>query len=131
VRWLSDGNLDFLGRIDQQVKIRGFRIELSEVESVLSKHEKVGQCVVDVREEGGVRRLVGYLTAKDQEKPSPLELRDFLMARLPNYMIPAFLMVLPSLPLTVNGKVDRKALPAPGVDLLTLETPFVAPRTQT
>lgn len=131
VRWLSDGNLDFLGRIDQQVKIRGFRIELSEVESVLSKHEKVGQCVVDVREEGGVRRLVGYLTAKDQEKPSPSELRDFLTARLPNYMIPAFLMVLPSLPLTVNGKVDRKALPTPGVDRLTLETPFVAPRTQT
>ncbi len=131
VRWLPDGNLDFLGRIDQQVKIRGFRIELSEIESVLSKHEQVGQCVVEVREERGVRRLVGYVTPRDKDKLSPSELRAFLMMRLPDYMIPAFLMVLPSLPLTANGKIDRKALPTPDADQLTLETPFVAPRTKT
>ncbi|WP_241392682.1 non-ribosomal peptide synthetase [Rippkaea orientalis] len=131
VRWLSDGNLDFLGRIDQQVKIRGFRIELGEIESVLSQHEQVGQAVVTVYAERGVQRLVGYVTPKNNENPSSLELREFLKARLPDYMIPAFFMVLASLPVTANGKVDRKALPAPNVDELTAETAFVPPQTET
>nr|UNQ78295.1 non-ribosomal peptide synthetase [Microbispora sp.] len=117
VRWNGAGDLEYLGRADDQVKVRGFRIELGEVEAGLARVEGVGQAVVVVREDRpGERRLVGYVTP-GADTPS-LELdgqavRAALAAALPEYMVPTTVMVLQTLPLTVNGKVDRRALPAP------------------
>ncbi|HEX3127631.1 MAG TPA: amino acid adenylation domain-containing protein, partial [Thermoanaerobaculia bacterium] len=112
-RYLPDGGVEVAGRADFQVKLRGFRIELGEVEAALSRHPAVRECVVVVREDRpGERRLVGYLVAQGDE-PSPRDLRAFLGARLPDYMVPAAFVVLPALPLTRTGKVDRRALPAP------------------
>jgi thioesterase domain-containing protein/acyl carrier protein len=105
--------LEFLGRMDQQVKIRGFRIELGEVESVLRSHEAVREAVVVVRDEGGNQRLVAYYVPSTISDDRPVELRDYLKVKLPDYMVPATYVKLDKLPLTPNGKVDRKALPAP------------------
>ncbi len=115
VRWRRDGNLEFLGRLDDQVKIRGFRIELPEVEAALAAHPAVGQAVVLVQEDRAVaRRLVAYLVPADgAAAPSPEEMRRFATDRLPAFMVPAAFVALPDLPLQPNGKVDRKALPAP------------------
>lgn len=131
VRWLPDGQLEFLGRIDHQVKLRGFRIELGESEAVLGQHPQVSQGVVEVRDDGGTKRLVGYLVPRD-ETPSPADLRKFLKDKLPDYMVPAAFVVLPALPLTVNGKVDRKALPAPDSNQsqAALDENYVAPQTE-
>jgi amino acid adenylation domain-containing protein len=129
-RYLPDGNIEFLGRVDYQVKIRGFRIELGEIEVVLASHPQVRQAVVLAREDiPGDRRLVAYVVAAAAgARPSQSELRDFMTERLPGYMVPAAVMVLDALPLTPNSKVDRKALPAP--DLLPeVDAAFVAPRT--
>ncbi len=116
VRYLADGNLECLGRIDFQVKIRGFRVELGEIEAVLGEHPQVQESVVWVREEGGTKRLVAYVVPVDDQQPPAIErLRDFLHAHLPEYMLPASYVFLPALPLTPNGKVDRKALPAPEI----------------
>ncbi len=113
-RYLEDGNIEFLGRIDHQVKVRGFRIELGEIEAVLSKHPLVQETVVVARDgEGGDKQLVAYLVARPGEKPLAADLRRFLKERLPSYFVPAFFVTLPSLPLTPNGKVDRRALPEP------------------
>ncbi len=118
-RWLPDGNLEFLGRIDHQVKLRGFRIELGEIEAVLGQFEHVKESVVSLYEADGDKRLVAYLTVVEGElsivnEPLSIDsLRDWLKAKLPDYMIPSSFMVLDSLPLTPNGKLDRKALPAP------------------
>jgi len=131
-RWLADGNLEFLGRIDQQVKIRGFRIELGEIESVLSEHANVTRCVVDVHEEKGIKRLVGYITVPHgKDEPEPSALRDFLKQRLPEYMVPTLYMVLPELPLTSTGKIDRKSLPKPELSELTVKVEYAAPETPT
>ncbi|MFL5358250.1 amino acid adenylation domain-containing protein, partial [Archangium sp.] len=109
VRRRADGVLEFLGRADTQVKIRGFRIELAEVESALLSHPSVAKAVVVAREDGGTKRLVAYF-----EGEAPVaELRAHLKGRLPEYMVPSALVHLEALPLTANGKVDRKALPAP------------------
>ncbi|HWS86561.1 MAG TPA: amino acid adenylation domain-containing protein [Pyrinomonadaceae bacterium] len=113
VRYLSDGRIEFLGRIDQQVKVRGYRIELGEIEAALLRHEAVREAVVIARAEEGGARLVGYVVAEDGRTASAAELRGFLSERLPDYMVPSALVQLPELPLTPNGKVDRKALPAP------------------
>ena len=114
VRWLPTGELEFLGRIDQQVKIRGLRIELGEIEATLAGQPGIGSAVVIVREDQpGDRRLVAYCTpAPGSTSPDPASIRQACRDRLPEYMVPALVM-LDALPLTPNGKVDRKALPAP------------------
>jgi len=129
-RFLPDGNVEFLGRIDRQVKIRGFRIELGEIESVLAGHPGVRETVVVAREDVfGDKRLVAYLTAKDSRSPDVSELRGLLQSKLPDYMLPAAFVRLPSFPLTPSGKIDRKALPAPESGKIETEQGYVAPRT--
>jgi len=114
VRYLPDGNIEFLGRIDHQVKIRGFRIELGEIEAVLSQHKDVQVACVIVREDTpGEKRVVAYVVPQPEVTLTPGTLRQFLTHKLPGYMIPSALMILESLPLTPNGKVDRRALKAP------------------
>ncbi|MFD3330099.1 amino acid adenylation domain-containing protein [Streptomyces sp. NPDC058701] len=114
VRWRADGNLDYLGRSDQQVKVRGFRIELGEIESVLLEHPGIAQAVVTAREDRpGVQTLVGYLVPLPGAGVEDADVRGLLARRLPDYMVPSALVTLPELPVTVNGKVDREALPAP------------------
>ncbi|WP_017653101.1 non-ribosomal peptide synthetase [Fortiea contorta] len=131
-RWLSDGNIQFLGRIDNQVKLRGFRIEPDEIASVLCQHPKVQQAVVIAREdELGNICLVAYIVAKEaiaSHSQLIIELRDFLRNKLPEYMIPAAIVLLKALPLTPNGKVNRRELPPPIDSDSKLETAFVAPR---
>jgi len=129
-RYLPDGNIEFLGRTDNQVKIRGFRIELGEIEAVLSQHPGVQQVVVSVSEdESGNQRLVGHIVPSRQQRPSVTELRNFALAKLPEYMVPSTFVLLKALPLTSNGKVDRRALPAPEQTRPELEALYVAPRT--
>jgi len=128
-RYLPDGNIEFLGRIDHQAKIHGFRIELGEIESVLSQHPAIRETVVLAREdEQGNKRLVAYIVGS-QESILISELRDFLKEKLPEYMVPSVFLQLKALPLTPNGKVDRQALPAPDTVRPELEGRFVAPRT--
>ncbi|MFD0346382.1 condensation domain-containing protein [Kitasatospora aburaviensis] len=114
VRRRADGAIEFLGRIDGQVKVRGFRIELGEIEAALSGHPAVRQVIVVAREDRpGDTRLVGYCAAADDDPGLAAELRQFAARTLPGYMVPAAVLVLPALPLNANGKVDRRALPAP------------------
>jgi aspartate racemase len=129
VRYLPDGNIEYLGRIDNQVKIRGFRIELGEIETVLGQHPAIRETLVVVREDvPGDKRLVAYLIPKQEPALTISELRHFLKEKLPNYMIPSAFVMLESIPLTPNDKVDYRALPAPNqVNQETGET-FVAPR---
>ncbi|NES86858.1 MAG: amino acid adenylation domain-containing protein, partial [Moorea sp. SIO2B7] len=124
-RYLPDGNIEFIGRIDHQVKIRGFRIELGEIEAILSSHPQVAQVVVVAREDNpGNKRLVAYIVS--EENPlSKSELHQFVQQKLPDYMVPSAFVILEALPLTPNGKVDRKALPAPEAKL---EGDFILPR---
>ncbi|MEH2405962.1 amino acid adenylation domain-containing protein [Nostoc sp.] len=126
-RWLPDGNIEFLGRIDHQVKIRGCRIELGEIEAHLSQHPVVRESVVVVcSEEADSQRLVAYIVLRTEQILTITELRHFLESKLPNYMMPGAFVILEALPLTPNGKIDRKALPVPKID--RLERVFVAPR---
>jgi amino acid adenylation domain-containing protein len=133
-RYLPDGNIEYLGRIDNQVKIRGFRIELGEIETVLSQHGAVKTAIVIAREdETEQKRLVAYIvpqtegisTSQEQSLLAVTELRQFLKAQLPEYMVPSAFVILESLPLTSNGKVDRRALPAPDFQS---EEQYIAPR---
>ncbi|UIN44643.1 bacitracin non-ribosomal peptide synthetase BacA [Bacillus licheniformis] len=128
-KWLPDGNIEFIGRIDHQVKIRGFRIELGEIESRLEMHEDINETIVTVREDEENRPYIcAYMTAK-REIPVE-ELRGFLEEKLPDYMIPAYFVKLDKLPLTKNGKVDRKALPEPD-RRMGAESEYEAPRNET
>jgi arthrofactin-type cyclic lipopeptide synthetase C len=114
VRYMSDGNLEFLGRVDHQVKIRGFRIELGEIEVRLTEHAAIRESVVIAREDApGDKHLVAYYITFDHEPVDPEQLRSHLAAALPEYMVPAAYVRLDVLPLTPSGKLDRKALPAP------------------
>ncbi|MEI6411992.1 MAG: amino acid adenylation domain-containing protein, partial [Bacteroidota bacterium] len=127
-RWLPDGNMEHLGRIDHQLKVRGYRIEAGEIEQALMGHEAVELCVVIGRETEGSIDLVAYLVPQEGTGfPDTAALRTFLSQRLPDYMIPAYFVVMESLPLTGNGKIDRKALPAPDRDQLASGTVYVAP----
>jgi amino acid adenylation domain-containing protein len=134
-RYLPDGNIEYLGRIDNQVKIRGFRIELGEIEAVLAQHPSVREVVVICREDNpGNKHLVAYITSTSHLIPERMlsgNLRDYLKQKLPDYMIPSAFVLMKALPLTPNGKVDRRALPT----LLSFhkerEDKFLLPRTPT
>jgi acyl-coenzyme A synthetase/AMP-(fatty) acid ligase/acyl carrier protein len=128
-RYLPDGNIEFLGRIDHQVKLRGFRIELEEIEMVLSKIPGIREAVVIVREEDADKRLIAYTVPDRDSVPTIGELRNLLKAKLPDYMIPSAFVFLDALPLTSNGKLDRSALPALDRHNSNLQETFIAPRT--
>jgi amino acid adenylation domain-containing protein len=147
-RYLGDGDIEYLGRVDQQVKIRGYRIETGEIEAQLSAHHAVRDVVVVSRDDDGDKRLVAYVVAQGREaahngngnsaaasrgkQPATLpiaELRNYLRERLPEYMLPTNWVLLDQLPLTPNGKVDRKALPDPGRARVDTGQSFVAPQT--
>ncbi|SHF40806.1 non-ribosomal peptide synthase domain TIGR01720/amino acid adenylation domain-containing protein [Seinonella peptonophila] len=126
VRYLADGNLEFLGRLDQQVKLRGYRIEQGEIEEVLRSHEAVKEATVIVDDQ----RLYAYLLGNEVQDISYDEWRNFLQTRLPDYMIPSAFIPVHSIPLTRNGKVDRQRLPKPDSSLYHLDLPFEAPRNE-
>ncbi|NEQ74591.1 MAG: amino acid adenylation domain-containing protein [Okeania sp. SIO2C9] len=128
-RYLPDGNIEFLGRIDHQVKIRGFRVELGEIEAVLSKHPLVSQAIAIVQgEKADEKRLIAYVVPYQEQTVTDSSLRHFIYKHLPDYMIPAAFVLLDALPLNPNGKVDRKALPIPEFTRSELSNAFVAPR---
>ena len=131
VRYLPDGNLEFLGRVDDQVKLRGYRIELGEIEATLTQHPDVGEAVVLVREDGdNGKRLVAYVVPRAGATLTTSSLRAYVERRLPDYMVPSFIMSLDALPLTHHGKVDRRALPAPDwAEHRARAAEYVAPRT--
>ena len=130
-RYRSDGNLEFLGRIDHQVKVRGYRIELGEIEGLLGQHPKVQEAVVLMREDLPKNQsLVAYFVANTEIAPTTTNLRNFLKEKLPEYMLPSVFVQLKALPLTTNGKVDRRALPVPDGDRPELEEVYVAPRSE-
>ena len=113
-RYQGDGSIEYLGRRDEQVKVRGYRIELGEIEAQLRQHRQVKEAVVIVREDrAGEKRLVAYVVGEAVEPPSSVQLRNYLVDKLPGYMVPSAIVVMESMTLTANGKVDRKALPAP------------------
>jgi len=128
VRRRGDGDIEYLGRIDNQVKIRGYRIELGEIETVLAQHIGVrGAVVVASEDHVGDKRLVAYVVLKESA-PAVSDLRAFLKAKLPDYMLPSAFIFLDTLPLTSNGKVDRKALAIPARACFEVEQVYVAPR---
>ncbi|MEY3066243.1 MAG: McnE protein, partial [Cyanobacteriota bacterium] len=125
-RYLPDGNIEYLGRIDNQVKIRGFRIELGEIEALLNQNEDVQSACVIAREDNpGDKRLVAYLVPQPEIILTIDEIRQFLKAKLPDYMVPNAFVILEALPLTPNGKIDRRALPVPD---LQSQGEYIAPR---
>jgi aspartate racemase len=125
-RYQADGNIEFLGRMDQQVKLRGYRIELGEIEAVLSEHQQVSEVVVVARtDESGEQRLAAYVVGQVSSR----ELREYLKQRLPDYMIPSAYVMLEQLPLTANGKVDRRALPEAEPGRGAVNAGYVAART--
>ncbi|MCU0287894.1 MAG: non-ribosomal peptide synthetase, partial [Acidobacteria bacterium] len=127
-RWLPDGNLEFLGRIDNQVKIRGFRIELGEIEYQLSQHPDIKEVTVKVTDRGGEKNIYAYLVS--EKEISVAELKTYLAGKLPTHMIPSHFIKLDKMPLTPNGKIDQKKLDSLGIKLGTGED-FIAPQTNT
>lgn len=131
-RWLPDGSLEYLGRSDYQVKVRGFRIELGEIESLLQQYPSVTDAVVVAGNDiAGDMRLIGYIVADPVSDIAAEDLRSHLKKALPDYMVPAAFISVPSLPLTANGKIDRKALPAPDLShVIDQREIYVAPRSE-
>ena len=128
-RYLPNGDIEFLGRIDHQTKIRGFRVELGEIEALLRQHRAINETVVVVREDNpGDQRLVAYLVPVHGSAPTAAELRDFLREKLPEYMVPSAFVTLSAMPLTPNGKVNRRALPSPHQAGLAPKESCVAPK---
>lgn len=129
-RWLPDGNIEFLGRADEQVKFRGFRIEVGEIEVHLGRHPIVHDSAVMVKSDtAGRKRLVAYVVADENSRPSVSDLREFLGETLPDYMVPTTFVFLDAFPLTVSGKLNRRALPAPDDSRPELAEEYVAPLT--
>ncbi|UCH95501.1 MAG: amino acid adenylation domain-containing protein [Candidatus Aminicenantes bacterium] len=129
-RWLPDGNIEFLGRMDSQVKIRGFRIELGEIENQLIKHEGIKESIVILKEdENGEKYLCAYIVGLGpvEKTPAVSELKKYLFQELPGYMVPSYFVQIDKIPLTPNGKIDRKALPDPGIKL---GEAYIAPRNE-
>jgi amino acid adenylation domain-containing protein len=131
-RHLPDGNIEFLGRIDHQVKVRGFRIELAEIEAVMAGHPGVKHaCAVADGDESGTRRILGYVVLDDHQETSVRDIREFLMSKLPDYMVPSVFFTLESIPLGPNGKVNTRALPRPDGSRPEMSALFAPPRTAT
>ena len=131
-RYLPDGNIEFLGRLDNQVKIRGYRIEVGEIEAALSQHPAVKDSVVVMRNGvSGDKRLVAYVVPRQQDRPASSELRSYLKAKLPSYMVPSAFMKLEAFLLTTNGKLDYDSLPPPRSQDEQEEVGYVAPRDHT
>ena len=128
VKYRRDGSLEFLGRLDRQVKVRGYRVELGEIEFALAQHGDVRECVVTTEESpSGETRLIGFVAPNAGTAPRAEQLKTFLSEKLPEYLVPSFIVILDSLPLSSNGKVDRQALPK--IENVDLGNVFVAPRT--
>jgi acyl carrier protein len=131
-RRLDNGDIEYLGRIDQQVKIRGFRIEPGEVEASIARHPAIREVAVIAREDArGDKRLVAYLVVENAPADLDHQLRALIRANMPEYMVPAYFVILSALPLTANGKLDRNALPPPGLGNGSPRESTVAPRTPT
>ena len=129
VKYRADGRIEYVGRADYQVKLRGLRIELHEIEQILAQHIAVQQCVVMMREDvQGEHSLIAYVIAQDEQYIDSLELRKYLESKLPAYMLPRAIVQLDEFPITTNGKIDRKRLPAPEADALIHSKEFQAPR---
>lgn len=129
VRYLPDGNLEFVGRLDNQIKVRSYRIEPAEIEAALLSHSLVQNAVVSAHNVGGDKQLAAYVIPLDGETPSDSELRAYLSGRLPEFMVPASFAILAELPLTPNGKIDRRALPPPAIQRQPASD-YVPPQTE-
>ncbi|KKD38711.1 MAG: non-ribosomal peptide synthetase [Limnoraphis robusta] len=129
-RYLNDGNVEYLGRLDSQVKLRGFRIELGEIEAILKQHPQVQQAVVVVNSQADEKRLIAYIVCSEKSEFTVTKLRKFLEDKLPSYMIPSAFVILDALPLTPNGKINRRALPIPEQIRPQLEATYVMPKTE-
>ncbi len=128
-RYGADGVLEFVGRADRRVKIRGFRVELEEIEAILTQYPDIQEAVVMAHETPShEKQLVAYVISSSEQNPTTKELRTFIQEKLPEYMVPAIILHLETLPRTPNGKLDRRSLPEPNFSRLGLETPFVAPQ---
>ena len=130
VRYRPDGNIEFLGRIDNQIKIRGFRVELEEIEQAVRSRTGVADCVVGLHEDGdGDQRLFAYVVRRQRAELTISELRNYLKTKLPSYMVPASFELIDALPLSPSGKINRRALPAPRFARTEADESFLAPRT--
>ena len=128
---LPDGNIKIYSRLDNQVKLRGFRIELGEIESILVTHTTIDQAVALIREEAfGDKRIVAYITLLADQHFSEIELRQYLKKKLPEYMVPSIFVKMETMPLTPNGKIDRKSLPQPKIDRPELVQEFILPQNE-
>ena len=131
-KFLLDGNIDYIGRLDNQVKIRGYRMELGEIEAVLAEHPEVDQAIVIAHDGPATdKRLVAYVVSRAKLAPNPAELRRFLKSKLPEYMMPAIFIHLDAMPLTPNGKINRQALPQPDEMRPSADRAIVASRNAT
>jgi acyl carrier protein len=130
VRYQSDGNIEFLKRMDQQVKVRGFRVELGEIESLLNEYWAIVESVVvDQKDSSGNTRLIAYIVPEAGVEPTAAEVSAFLREKLPAYMLPSAFVTIKELPLTPNGKIDRRALPSAEQFGVESDMDFIAPRT--